>query len=210
MPPFTLLPRRVFGEFGRRRPPPGSLLRLDRDALDARARMLGLWYRDRQDAVLEQGLGLVFLDVLEDYLPLERAVVTLGEVSAFLLAPALLLAADGQHPVRDFDLDVLLRHARELGRDRQPLVGLAELDLGPTELPLHERREAFAPEAAEDVVEEPVHFAVKRHERIAGAARRCDLLVSGPGNEITNCHGFSPSLHEPGSAAGLARAALRR
>lgn len=48
------------------------LLALDRDALDAFSRFVGLWKRDRQDAIFERRLGVVLLDILEGDLALER------------------------------------------------------------------------------------------------------------------------------------------
>ncbi len=51
---------------------------------------------------------------------------------------------------------------------------------------------------------------MQRHERIVVAARGRELLVPRPGNEITDCHGFLLRCMREGSAAALARAALRR
>src|SRR5690349_20576805 len=62
---------------------------VDRDALDVLGRLLGLRQRHGQDAVAEIRLRLVGLDVLERDLPLERAVIALG--NEFRLIAALSL-----------------------------------------------------------------------------------------------------------------------
>ena len=137
------------------------------------------------------GSGLLLNSaIFQRDLPLEGTVGALGEVLAFAAALVLFLAANGQNAIRDFDLHVLLRHAGKFGRDHHRLVGVADLELRPAEPPFHQGDQAWRAEAAECVVEQTVHLAVKRDEWVVIAARRRELLISRPGNEITDCHVF--------------------
>ncbi|MGY0572067.1 hypothetical protein ACTGJ9_014230 [Bradyrhizobium sp. RDM12] len=77
----------------------------------------------------------------------------------------------------DFDLDILLRQSRKFGRDGQHLVGLAQFDLGPAETAFHHRRKVGSGDAAKHVIEQTVHFAMKRQERIEVVANRRKLLA---------------------------------
>ncbi|MDA9479493.1 hypothetical protein XI03_34365 [Bradyrhizobium sp. CCBAU 65884] len=66
--------------------------------------------------------------------------------------------------------------AGKFGRDGQRLIGLAELDLRPVETALNQPRQARPAEAAENVVEQTVHLAMKRQEGIEIVARRREVL----------------------------------
>src|SRR5690606_5915888 len=59
-----------------------------------------------------------------------------------------------------------------------------------------ERAERSDIEAAEDIVEEPVHLAMQSHEgiRLLAVAARGRLLTATPRNEIAHVHGFPPSV----------------
>src|SRR4051794_18765116 len=77
----------------------------------------------------------------------------------------LLLAADGEHAVRQRDVDVLLLESREFGRDLEFLIRLGHV---------HHRREGRGPElgpiaetaeASCEILEQPIDFAAKVHIR---------------------------------------------
>src|ERR1041385_3857451 len=174
---------------------------IDRDALDTLPRLVGFGQGDGQDPVFERRLGLVLLHVVQRYLTLERAIIALAEVPALAIVLGLLLAAERQDAVGDFDLDVLLRHAGQLSRDGQHLAGIADFQSRPAESSLHERSHAAAAEAPKDVIEQPVHLTVQCQEGIEAVAGSCELLVPRPRNEITNSHGFSPSVAGRSAAA---------
>ena len=53
--------------------------------------------------------------------------VPLGEVLAFAVAFGLLLTADGQDAIGNFDLDIVLGNAGQFGRDGQLLVAVVDL-----------------------------------------------------------------------------------
>src|SRR5690606_31644310 len=72
--------------------------------------------------------------------------------------------------------------------DRDCFVRFTKLDPGPAEAALHERC-LTGLKTAKDIVEQAVHLAVQGHERVIARARRGDLLISRPGNKITDCHG---------------------
>src|SRR5690349_21390794 len=121
-------------------PPPTVCIdsvRVDCDALDVLGRLLGLRQGHGQDTVAEIRLRLVGLDVVQWDLPLERAVIALGNEFCFIAALNLLLAANGQNAIGDLHLDVFLAQDRQLGRYRHGLIGFAEFEFRPTELAFH-------------------------------------------------------------------------
>src|SRR5206468_12521683 len=106
---------------------------VDGDPIDVLARLFGLRQADAQHAIAEVGLGLVYLDAIERNAALERAVVALA-VSFAIIVFGLLLAADRQHAVGNFDLNVLFAQAGKLGGNSDGLVGFVKLDARPAEL----------------------------------------------------------------------------
>lgn len=111
--------------------------RVDLNTLDVLGCLFRLWQAHCQHAVAGRGFGFVFLDTLERILAL-----AIAEELAFVVVLGLPLAANGKDAVGDFDLNVLLVHAGQLRRDRDGLVGFAELDFGPAELAFHQRADA--------------------------------------------------------------------
>ena len=94
------------------------------------------------------------------------------EVLLVVLALELLLAPDGEHVVVEADIDVLLADAGQLRRDADLLVRLRHVHAGIDEgadvaLALAAGRGGQTG-AAEDIVEEAVHLAMKREEGITG------------------------------------------
>src|ERR1041385_3205075 len=181
---------------------------IDRDALDTLPRLVGFGQGDGQDPVFERRLGLVLLHVVQRYLTLERAIIALAEVPALAIVLGLLLAAQRQDAVGDFDLDVLLRHPGQLGRDGQHLAGIADFHSRPAKSSLHQRRHAAAAEAPKDVIEHPVHLTVQRQEGIEAVAGSRELLVPRPRNEITNSHDFFSLTLPEGARPRVYEAAL--
>src|SRR5665647_1516625 len=97
------------------------LLGLDLDALGSL--LLGLRYRDREDAVLVAGLDLLRLHALrESQAALEATEAPLDAVVPLLvdLLLELALALDGEHVVVDLDLDVVGIHALSLIHISEP------------------------------------------------------------------------------------------
>src|SRR5581483_5558943 len=118
------------------------------------------------------------------------AVVALADELGVVAAFGFFLAADRQHAIGDFDLDILFAKSRQFGGNRDSLVGFAEFEPGPGELALHQRiaKTTKRTEATERVIEQAIHLAVKRQKRIESLAPGRELLAFGPGNKITNTH----------------------
>src|SRR5450759_3631422 len=127
------------------------LLGLDLDALGLL--LLGLRYRDREDAVLVAGLDLLRLHALrEGQAALEAAEAPLDAVVPLVvdLLLELALALDGEHVVVDLDLDVVGVHARELGLEDDRVGGVEDVD---------RRQPALLPPAP-DLVHQPVELVL--------------------------------------------------
>src|SRR5690554_6560019 len=111
------------------RAPSSRSISLDRNALYFVGRFRGFRQRHGEHALLERGADLVLIHVYRQrYLPFEATVEALAHAPAFMLALALLLAANRQHVVAHQQLDVILVHAGQLGFDLELLVGLTHLD----------------------------------------------------------------------------------
>src|SRR5262249_9425578 len=80
----------------------------------------------------------------------------------------LLLTLDDQRFVGEFDLDILLVKTWYLGGGFDFFVVLAALDIRPADRTIKEaiRAERYQVEAAKNVVEQPIHFAVQSNEGV--------------------------------------------
>ena len=98
------------------------------------------------------------------------------------------------------DLDVLLFEPRDFGDDPHMIVSLADLDMWPTTRPAPGQHRQV--EAAREVIEDAVHFAVQRQERIGILARRRSRQVSvaTPRDQISHAHSHI-RLHSIAQAA---------
>src|SRR5690606_40010336 len=106
-----------------------------------------------------------------------------GPVIALLLLffVLLLVALDRQRAAGDRDLDILLLHARYLGRHLPGVVLLDDVHrwrAAPGEFPAHERldveqraTESGPPDVAAEVLEEPIDLAAQALERMPGLRR---------------------------------------
>src|SRR3569623_988483 len=142
--------------------PPPDISASHRDALDLRLRLFALGQGDGKHAILEAGVDLVLLHVETDGdMALEAAVEAFGEMAVLVLGLGPLLDAQRRHTVIEQDLDILFAPAGDHRSDADVLVGLSDLYIWPTAAA--ERGQA-AVDAAEDVVEAPVHLPVKREE----------------------------------------------
>src|SRR5438309_9238896 len=95
--------------------PPGFILSfsllltsVDRDPFHLPLRRRQLGQRHSENPVLERRGNLVLVDVVDGNVSLETPVVALAEATLLVFRFALLLAADGQHAVREFDRHVVL------------------------------------------------------------------------------------------------------
>src|SRR3546814_3995970 len=97
--------------------------------------------------------------------------------------------------VLDGDIDVLLVETGKFGGNADLRVGLAKLDMRPGKVTADTAEAGYA-EAAEDIVEQAVHPAVQRQQRVMvgllvalGADRNGKpVFLPAPGSEITNGH----------------------
>src|SRR3984893_11470051 len=105
---------------------------VDGDPFCLRLRSLGLWQNDLENAVLERGLDLVFVDVHADRnLPFKAAVETFTELALLVLRLGFRLAAKDQIAVVQEKLDVFFLHAGDFRRDRNLLFGFGDFELRP-------------------------------------------------------------------------------
>src|SRR3954471_15870727 len=158
--------------------PPEGLLGFPALALDgalagdgdlARLALLGLRDPDLEHAAVEAGAHRLGVDPLRQrQRAREGAERALHAVEALvaLLVLGLALAGDGQRAVLELDLDVLLRHAGEVGAQDEVVTGLDEVH-GRHPAAQHGAGVAAAGGGVEDGVEEAVHLALQR-ARLAG------------------------------------------
>src|SRR5262249_6102027 len=102
---------------------------------------------------------------------LEGAVRALAPSLRLVLALLVLLPAERQHVVVHLDLEVLLLEARQLGRHADLRLRVLDVDARRERTPLRHLRglpDATAPE----VLEQMVHLALEREERILPAVRQ--------------------------------------
>src|SRR3984893_13854616 len=174
---------------------------VDGDPFCLRLRSLGLRQNDLENAVLERGLDLVFVNVHADRnLPFEAAVETFTELALLVLRLGFHLAAKDQIAVVQEELDVFFLHAGDFRRDRNLLFGFGDFELRPGGV--HELRPAPGKrsrgEAAKGFFQKAVHFTVqgeKRARSFVAEILREEILAPGPRNEITHVHGlFSKDL----------------
>src|SRR5690606_14703773 len=179
----------------------------DLDALHLRLSLLALGQGHGQNTVPEAGIDLVLLDlVAERNAPLEAAIDALGELPVLVLGLGALLSPERQHAVIERDLDILFLDTRNLGCYGDLLVVIGNLDARPaaTECGKTAKSRQARAKAPESVVEQPVHLAMQRKERIAIAlAENSRGLVAGvaaPWNQITHIHLSLLSVHWIGKA----------
>src|SRR5580704_2714416 len=174
---------------------------VDGDPFCLRLRSLGLRQNDLENAVLERGLDLVFVNVHADRnLPFEAAVETFTELALLVLRLGFRLAAKDQIAVVQEKLDVFFLHAGDFRRDRNLLFGFGDFELRPGGV--HEIHPAPGKrsrgEAAKGFFQKAVHFTVqgeKRARSFVAEKLREVILAPGPRNEITHVHGlFSKDL----------------
>jgi hypothetical protein len=80
---------------------------VDLDVFHLRLGAGALWQRHRENAVLERGFDLVFLDLdSERDLPFEPAIEKLAELTVLVFDFGLLFAADDQGAVADQKVDI--------------------------------------------------------------------------------------------------------
>src|SRR6266478_7417128 len=169
-----------------------ALVAVDRDTLHLLLRPGRLRQGHGQHAALERGIDFVCLDIVDRDAPLEPAIVALAEEPVLVLGLGPFLALDGENAIREFDADVFLLKAGQLRRDLDLLVGLADLDIRPSEPAIEqaigaERRHV---ETAEDVVEHAVHFTVQCQEGICFFATVYrNVAATIPWDEISDSHG---------------------
>src|SRR5438552_4163261 len=115
----------------------------------------------------------------------------LAEPALFVFRLGLLLAANGEGPICQFDLDILLIETWQLGGDLDVFIGLAHFNVRPPHRSIRAERRYI--EAAKYIIEQPVHFAVQSEERtVLGPASAHLASAITPRNEILHCHGYSP------------------
>jgi hypothetical protein len=99
--------------------------------LDAVRLLLGGRFRDRhgQHSIRERRLKVLRIDPERQLdRPRERAIRTFGQVMVGILLFDSLLATQSQDIVGKFDLNILLGHAGEFGRNADLLVGLSNIE----------------------------------------------------------------------------------
>ncbi len=96
-----------------------------------------------------------------------------------------LFGADRQHVVSEANLDVLFIHAGQLGLDLHFFVGLADIHVRGQHRGAGAAASAGRHAAAPGVVEQAVHFAMQRHERIQRATAHEAWCEQGDGSA---CH----------------------
>src|ERR1043166_5964683 len=167
------------------------LFAVDRNPFDVGLRLRRLGHRHGQHPVLERRGHLVLVHVVDRNAPFKMPVIPLAEAPLLVLGLGLLLALDREHAVCKFDLHVFFVKTGQFGRHLHVLVAFADLDVWPARCPVEHAAatEGSELEAPEDVVEEPVHFAVQSQER-AGffAARRSHLTPAAPGDQVSDSH----------------------
>jgi hypothetical protein len=149
----------------------------------------------------------LFINVpIERYPPLEMAVITLAEPPIVFFALASPFPIDGQHVVRQLDPYVLLIQTGKFRYYFDFLSGLRHFDIRPATFqigftPLNSKRSGswLVEGAAEYLLEQPVHFAVKcqqwvhfiiaSHLKFAAAKRH---LMAG--NELSDVHCDAPEI----------------
>src|SRR4029077_5229556 len=103
--------------------------------------------------------------VIDRNAALEAAIIALGETAFLVLRFALSLAADGQHAVGEFDIDILLFETGEFGSHLHLLVSFADFHVWPAHrMTMAERADL---KGTKSVVEKTVHFAMESKERVA-------------------------------------------
>ena len=115
-----------------------------------------MWQVDLEDAVAELCVHLVLLDALRQAHPaFEAAVEAFGISASFISIFRAPLSANDQHAVVERELDIVFRHARNLCGHKQFVVLALDFDVRPA----WRRSEAWQPERAEGLVEQPVDIA---------------------------------------------------
>src|SRR5438046_210664 len=165
-----------------------------------------------ENAVPERSRDLLLRDVaVESDTALNPAVVVFAKCPIAGLPAAICLPLDGQHIIREFNVEFALAEARKFGRDAKFGVGFGNFDVmldyiaaGPKRRKLKSKEEA-----EEHTIKEPADLAVGKHpQRIeslvnAPAALARDRQVVLPRNEFCPVHCHSPKSSR---AAGGPRA----
>src|SRR5215207_4863920 len=168
---------------------------------------LGLLYRrgahdlHLEHAVLEPGADAALVRALRQrHTPPERAVAPLPHVvsGSLLLLLGLAHAADGQNPVVERDIHVLLLHARELGPHHDVAVLLEHVESrGPLRRHLALLPAPRPGQGTEHLVEHPIHLAlhvVEPTERSQGHLTYLLLLAAHKGLNLFLPLHYNPPL----------------
>src|SRR5437868_12409038 len=95
---------------------------------------------------------------------LETTIEALAEATLLVFGLALLLAADRQHTICEFDCDVLFFEAGQFGDNLDLSIRLVDFDAWPAH---RLRTECADVKGAKRFIEQTVHFAMHRQQRIA-------------------------------------------
>src|SRR6516165_2522252 len=171
---------------------------IDLDALCLGFCAFGLRHSHLQDSILERGFDLVFLDFRADRnAPLEPSIEAFAELALLVFHFGFLFAADGQNPVAEEDLHILLFHARNFRGHGNILVRRRQLDIRPGHLRQGAASgQSWQIEIAEGLVKQAIHLAVKPHDRAGPFVpeKVWHLGWARPRNEITYIHDFPSPL----------------
>src|SRR3954451_9568153 len=162
--------------------PPSRLLRFYRYPFHLLLRSRRFRQRHGEDALVERGSDLVLIDVIDRDMALEPAIEALAEATFLVLGLALLLAADRQHAVCEFDCDVLFFETGQFGDNFDFFIRLVDFDAWPAH---RLRTECADVKGAKRLIEQAVHFAMHRQKRIALVVERAHVTRAVvPRNEI--------------------------